>query len=325
MIASALLFNTILLAPFVLATPAPILKAREPNCLADIIQSRGLEVANLERRSSGWSYEGESGPAKWSELDKDYTTCQSGGYQSPINFEGEELAVTTKPSLSWSSLKTPFDVLNNGHTVQLQLGQAANPLVPQQINGVSYNVAQVHFHSPSEHHVNEHYFPLEAHFVHASADKKLSVIGVFFVVGAENLWVEQFINQIPAHKNETSKIPSLDMTPIISAFQNSTYFSYTGSLTTPPCTEGILWLVAREPLEISQVQLNELTSVMPFNSRLTQPNKSVHSAGEHEKNSTVAATVSTKATASSININSGAARFGVSSLAAAVSVAVILF
>ncbi|KAJ3067503.1 hypothetical protein HDU98_009275, partial [Podochytrium sp. JEL0797] len=201
------------------------------------------------------------------------------------------------------------------------LGQATDKLVSQQINGVSYNVAQVHFHSPSEHHVDEHYFPLEAHFVHASADKKLSVIGVFFVVGDENPWVQQFISQIPAHKNETTKLPSLDMASMIAALQNSTYFSYTGSLTTPPCTEGILWLVAREPLEISQVQLNELTSVMPFNSRLTQANKSVHSSDEHDKNVTVAATVSTKATGiSSININSRAAQFRVSFIAAAVSV-----
>ncbi|KAJ3076628.1 Intraflagellar transport protein 52 [Podochytrium sp. JEL0797] len=207
-------------------------------------------------------------------------------HQSPINFEGDELAITAKPTLSWSALTSPFDFVNNGRSVQLQLGQSTPQLVSQQVDGISYNVVQAHFHAPSEHHVNgkrKRNFPLEAHFVQVSSDKKLSVLGVFFVVGDENPWVRQFIRQIPAATNQTNQLASLDMIPIVSALQGSSYFSYTGSLTTPPCTEGILWVVAREPLEISQQQLNALTDVMPFNSRHTQVNKVGHFKEDHPK------------------------------------------
>ncbi|KAJ3022401.1 UNVERIFIED_CONTAM: hypothetical protein HDU68_009173, partial [Siphonaria sp. JEL0065] len=148
-----------------------------------------------------------------------------------------------------------------------------------QVNNLDYIVQQVHFHSPSEHHIDEKYYPLEAHFVHASADGKLSVIGLFFEVGGWNPWINQFENSLPAASNSTQTIPRLDMTPIIKAIGDSEFFSYTGSLTTPPCTEGVLWVVARKPLLISQSQLDKLRKVMPFNSRTTQANKSVGKDG----------------------------------------------
>ncbi|KAI9353890.1 alpha carbonic anhydrase [Obelidium mucronatum] len=258
------------LATLVLAAPPVKRDSSHQNCLADVITERGIEIKNLERRSS-WSYEGKSGVSHWGEFS---TTCEKGEYQSPINFEGEELLVGKKPSLSWASLTTPFEFLNNGHTVQLQLKQSTPALLSHEINGIDYTVQQVHFHSPSEHHVDEKYFPLEAHFVHASTDGKLNVIGVFFEIGAENPWINQFVNNIPQTANSTTTIPSLDLTSIISALGSSKFYSYTGSLTTPPCTEGVLWLVAQEPLKVSQAQLDKLTKVMPFNSRTTQANKS---------------------------------------------------
>ncbi|KAJ3021719.1 UNVERIFIED_CONTAM: hypothetical protein HDU68_009499 [Siphonaria sp. JEL0065] len=163
------------------------------------------------------------------------TTCEKGEYQSPINFEA---------------------------------------LLSHEVNGIDYAVQQVHFHSPSEHHVDEKYFPLEAHFVHASADGKLNVIGVFFEIGTENPWIAQFVDNIPLTTNATTQIPSLDLSSIISALGASKFYSYSGSLTTPPCTEGVLWLVAQEPLKISKPQLDKLRKAMPFNSRTTQANKS---------------------------------------------------
>ncbi|KAI9353889.1 alpha carbonic anhydrase [Obelidium mucronatum] len=251
------------------SAPAPR-DAPHANCLADVITSRGIEIKSLERRAS-WSYEGESGVSHWGDFN---TTCEKGEYQSPINFEGDKFLVDKQPALSWASLTTPFEFINNGHTVQLQLKQSSPALLSHQINGIHYTVQQVHFHSPSEHHVDEKYFALEAHFVHASDDGKLNVIGVFFELGDENPWIQQFVDKIPENSNVTTRIPSLDMSPIISALSRSKFFSYTGSLTTPPCTEGVLWLVAEEPLQISVSQFKKLTKVMPFNSRTTQSNKS---------------------------------------------------
>ncbi|ORY42182.1 carbonic anhydrase [Rhizoclosmatium globosum] len=265
------------LASLSLAAPARESRREtsEYNCLADVIIARGIEMKELEvrlpfERRASWSYEGETGVSHWGDFG---TTCLTGKYQSPINFEGEELATEKKPNLEWSNYANKFEFLNNGHTVQLQLKQSSPSLLTHEIDGIDYTVQQVHFHSPSEHHVEEKYFPLEAHFVHASADSKLNVIGLFFEIGPQdNPWISQFIDNIPTKTNATTTVASLDMTSIIASIADSHFFSYTGSLTTPPCTEGVLWLVAKEPLKISQAQLDKFTKVMPFNSRTTQSN-----------------------------------------------------
>ncbi|KAI9353895.1 alpha carbonic anhydrase [Obelidium mucronatum] len=279
------LFTLVTIALTAYATVSPeqsssvAVARRAPNCLADVIHSRNVERSDLERRA-GWSYEGETSDDNWDKFSK---TCQAGKYQSPINFEGTNLIVDKKPTLVWESslTKTPFEFLNNGHTVQLQMKQAIPALVSKQINGIEYTVQQVHFHSPSEHHIEEKYFPLEAHFVHATAEGKLSVIGIFFEIGDENPWIKQFVDNIPQKENTTTKITTMDLSSIISFLKDSTYYSYSGSLTTPPCTESVLWVVASKPLTLSQAQLNKFTKVMPFNARTTQPNKSLNKTENH--------------------------------------------
>ncbi|KAI8838448.1 alpha carbonic anhydrase [Chytriomyces cf. hyalinus JEL632] len=238
------------------------------NCLAEVIYATGSEKRQLERR--GWTYEGADGVMNWGKFNN---TCVAGERQSPINFEGDELAITTRPNLRWSNLMTPFNFTNNGHTVQMGLVQSTPSLVSTEPDGRQYIVQQVHFHSPSEHHVDEHYYDLEAHFVHTTPDGKLNVIGVFFEVGEkENAWIGQFVDKLPPKNNTITQVPSLDMSQIIDKLSTAEFYSYTGSLTTPPCTEGVLWMVAREPLVISLGQLKKLREVMPFNSRPVQAN-----------------------------------------------------
>ncbi|KAI9353841.1 alpha carbonic anhydrase [Obelidium mucronatum] len=286
------LANILLAVSSTLAAPAAeIQRGTGDNCLSDVIAARGLEQPHLERRAS-WSYEGESGVDHWGKFN---TVCESGEYQSPINFHGEDFLIKQKPKLDWASLTKPFEFLNNGHTLQLQLKQSAPTLSSHQVNNLDYIVQQVHFHSPSEHHVDEKYYELEAHFVHASADGKLNVIGLFFEIGDENPWIKQFVDTIPSVDNSTTSIPSLDMTSVIKAIGDAEFFSYTGSLTTPPCTEGVLWVVARQPLSISQEQLDKLRKVMPFNSRTTQANKSGKSNTSQSPNTNHGANATTAA------------------------------
>ncbi|ORY42184.1 carbonic anhydrase, partial [Rhizoclosmatium globosum] len=179
-------------------------------------------------------------------------------------------------------------------------------LLSNQIDGLTYQVQQVHFHSPSEHHVDEKYYPLEAHFVHTSVDSKLNVIGLFFEIGPQdNPWIAQFVDTLPTSTTASTKLQGLDMSSIITAIAEADFFSYTGSLTTPPCTEGVLWLVARQPLKISQAQWDKLTKVMPFNSRTTQANKSGKNATESSHGNSNYTAVVTTAPAK-VNVNSGA-------------------
>ncbi|KAJ3245671.1 hypothetical protein HDU77_009283 [Chytriomyces hyalinus] len=245
-----------------------------PNCLSDVIVARGLERRGLERRSS-WSYEGASGVQHWGQFS---TTCDVGEHQSPVDFETDELAIQSKPDLKWSQVVNPFTFINNGHTVQMQLNQSS--LFSTQADNRQYAVQQLHFHSPSEHRVHSKYFDLEAHFVHASADGKLNVIGVLFEVSEKpNPWIDLFIDNLPANVNVSTYLSGLDMSVIINHLKDTDYYSYSGSLTTPPCTEGILWMVARKALPISVKQLLKFREVMPFNSRPAQANADL---GEHD-------------------------------------------
>ncbi|KAJ3235642.1 hypothetical protein HDU81_000274 [Chytriomyces hyalinus] len=160
----------------------------------------------------------------------------------------------------------------------MQLNQSA--LFSKEADGREYAVQQLHFHSPSEHRVHSKYFDLEAHFVHASADGKLNVIGILFEISeTPNPWIDLFIDNLPANVNVSTYLSGLDMSPIINHLKTTDYYSYSGSLTTPPCTEGILWMVARKPLPISVKQLLKFRQVMPFNSRPAQANADL---GEHD-------------------------------------------
>ncbi|KAJ3253543.1 hypothetical protein HDU77_004509 [Chytriomyces hyalinus] len=266
-----------------LAAPVPetVSNDLKHNCLADVISTHGLEKQSLQRRASSWSYEGDTGAAKWGALS--YDTCATGRFQSPIDFKDEQFAIPHGPALTWDEWAHNTPLENTGHTVQLQFNETSARLLTRDVNGGDTKVQQAHFHSPSEHHVNGKYFPLELHFVHVSDAKKISVIGVFFELGPWNPWLDQFITQIPEHEHQQNKLEHLYMGSMYEALMERNYFSYSGSLTVPPCTEEVLWMVAREPVTVSDAQLALIRDVMPFNSRPTQENDSGKSKGVPEK------------------------------------------
>ncbi|KAI9366824.1 alpha carbonic anhydrase [Zopfochytrium polystomum] len=231
--------------------------AAHPNCLADVIAADGLELKHLERRAD-WSYEGKTGPENWGQFS---ATCATGSLQSPINFEGDDLTITdanSNPNVkAWKAVASdPVQFINNGHTVQVQLASA------QAAGNRTYTLQQVHFHTPSEHHVKEKHSPLEAHFVHSDGSN-LNVIGIFFEIGDASPFLAQLVGNIPAKANDSTSIANLDLSSIIAHISKSSFWTYTGSLTTPPCTEGVLWVVAKQPLTLSQAQYDALHKVMP--------------------------------------------------------------
>ncbi|KAJ3401080.1 hypothetical protein HDV05_000696, partial [Chytridiales sp. JEL 0842] len=177
------------------------------NCLADVIESTPNIIVHqpllLNKRAdagSKYSYEGSTGPEEWGKFNQ---VCAAGEYQSPVNFQGESLTVSGKPSVErWPSVEfkavdangTGIEIANlDGLTVQVQFKKAGWDASTTQIDGNNYTLLQMHMHSPSEHHVEGRYYPLEAHFVHASAEGKLSVLGVFFEIGESSV---DFVKEI---------------------------------------------------------------------------------------------------------------------------------
>ncbi|MDB5867684.1 MAG: Carbonate dehydratase [Polaromonas sp.] len=223
-------------------------------------------AASLACANAEWSYTDSTGPAYWGSLSPDYATCSSGQSQSPINIKTSYLS--TGATLPTSYTKTAKEIFNSGHTIQVNF----NPGNTLTIEGVPYELKQVHFHAASEHNISGVSYPLEAHFVHADSQGKLAVVGVMFVTGTANAALQNLWNQIPA--TEGSPVP---LTSTVYPYQlmpsNKEHYRYSGSLTTPPCSEGVRWHVMRYSLTASGAQIDAFKNVIHdhANNRPLQP------------------------------------------------------
>lgn len=206
--------------------------------------------------STPWSYEGDNGPQVWGQLDMSFSLCEAGKNQSPIDITDLIDAQLEDIELNYKS--TPHEIVNNGHTIQANFKSDDHLIV----DGQSFELKQIHFHSPSENTINGKSFPLEAHLVHADMDGNLAVVGVMFEKGKKNPWIEQLWAEIPQneHEHQALKAP-LAINEILP--DNKDYYRFNGSLTTPPCSEGVRWLVMKNALQISTNQVKSFSSLFP--------------------------------------------------------------
>jgi len=209
-----------------------------------------------------WSYEGNSKPENWAKLDAKFKVCAVGTEQSPVNLSG---AVTAQPdnlALKWSS--EPFQVINNGHTIQANTG-GTNTL---DLDGKSYSLKQFHFHAPSEHALDNKRSAMEVHFVHAAADGGLTVVGVFMKVGKANAAFRDVMANAPAKEGESKTKTTID--PNVMLPEKRGHFRYEGSLTTPPCSEIVNWVVMENPIEVAEADVAAFVKLFPNNARPLQ-------------------------------------------------------
>lgn len=218
-----------------------------------------------------WGYSGDIGPEHWGELSEDYALCSTGSYQSPVDFP-EELEPAELTHLSVSYASSPASLLNNGHTIVIQLDVDTNELM---LGDDTYTLLQFHFHADSEHRVSGVAYPLEMHFVHQADDGELAVLGVFFEVGAENQAMAELFASMMSSSDEPQPLNNdVDLMSLLPAA--TTGWSYDGSLTTPPCTEGVKWNVHSEPITISVEQLQEFLDIHPGSYRPVLENASIN-------------------------------------------------
>ncbi|KAM0334307.1 hypothetical protein ACHAQA_001330 [Verticillium albo-atrum] len=211
------------------------------------------------------------GPLNWHALAPGNGNCAKGTNQSPINLESSDLATVPGSSLTFEidSFPDGATFMNLGSTVEV----IANGTLVR--GGKTYSLVQFHFHTPSEHRVDSEHYPMEVHFVFQAADSALSVVGFLIELGnakqALKLWPNVFKNlndiRTPGTLSETGP---LSFTELEKHLAKSTVFQYSGSLTTPPCTQGIAWNVVKQPVYIDLANYIKAKSVMKFNSRITQ-------------------------------------------------------
>ncbi|NAX46117.1 carbonic anhydrase [Photobacterium halotolerans] len=231
------------------------------SCLMAALQG-GLVIAADNHH---WSYSGHSGPEHWSALDPEFKVCATGKNQAPINLTAT-VAGELAP-LAFSYRPSDASVVNNGHAVQVNY-QPGSYLT---LDGERFELKQFHFHTPSENLINGKSFPLEGHFVHADKNGSLAVIAVMFKEGEVNHTLASIWPHIPAQVGETVVLHQpVDASRILPAQQD--YYRFSGSLTTPPCSEGVRWLVMKAPQTLSASQITDLMKIMKHsNNRPVQP------------------------------------------------------
>lgn len=213
-----------------------------------------------------WAYNGEDGPEHWARLDRSFEACELGQQQSPV-----DLVPTVKadlPPIKFNYGQIPTEIVNNGHTLQVNVPNYGFTI---RIEDRTYKLVQFHFHTPSEYHIEGQSFPLELHFVHKDENGALGVVGVVVKEGAVNPTLETIFWDGPAEPGKTKRLIDVktDLTALLP--QDGTYFRFMGSLTTPPCSEGVNWYEMRQPIEASYAQIQKFRELFPMNARPLQP------------------------------------------------------
>lgn len=213
------------------------------------------KIVKRKKRVASWKYEGKKGPEFWGDLSPDFATCKAGSNQSPIDIN-KTMVTTLKPLKTFQRFPVA-DMVNHGHTIQANF-KPGNILV---VDGVMYQMKHVNFHAPSENQIMGKSFPLEAHFVHADPKGHLAILAVMFDEGHENKALAKLWKQLPKRKGKpqkvTGKVLAGDLLP-----RKKEYYRFSGSLTTPPCKEGVVWVVMKTSMTISKQQISALKKII---------------------------------------------------------------
>ncbi|RZL03721.1 MAG: carbonic anhydrase family protein [Rubrivivax sp.] len=210
-----------------------------------------------------WEYNGATGPQSWGQLKPEFQACNTGQRQSPIDIR-DGIKVQLEP-IQFDYRPSAFRVIDNGHTVQVNV-DSGNFIT---VSGRRYELVQFHFHRPSEERINGRQYEMVAHLVHKDAQGKLAVIAVLLDQGKEHPMVQLVWNSLPLEKSVEQASPVLlDMNLMLP--EQHQYYTYMGSLTTPPCTEGVLWLVMKQPATLSPYQASVFSRLYANNARPLQ-------------------------------------------------------
>lgn len=238
------------------------------------VESRPVEHVESKQpahMSSGngqhWGYAGDEGPENWGELSPDYHLCKNGKRQSPIDIS--ETKKTNLARIVFNYKSGPKEIVNNGHTIQINMQKGSSI----SLSGKRYSLMQIHFHSPSEHTIDGKPADMVAHFVHRARDGQYAVVAVLMTGCIENKTLSQLWRKMPSKTGSKKKITrkSAKWIKVIKLIpKNRDYYSYTGSLTTPPCSEEVAWLVLKNTMPVSSAQVKAFTDVYSNNVRPVQ-------------------------------------------------------
>ena len=246
---------------------AAVRRAKRPANAASAAAGDGnLDIAANAGQSllpTHWDYEGTQGPDAWGKLRPEFNKCATGTRQSPIDIRGG-ISVDLEP-IKFDYRPSAFSVIDNGHTVQVNV-EPGNAIT---ITGKRYELVQFHFHRPSEERINGRQYDMVAHLVHKDADGHIAVVAVLLDRGSAQSIVQSVWNNLPLEKGDEVRAGTrIDLAQLLP--EDKRYYTYMGSLTTPPCSEGVLWMVMKQPVPISVEQVAIFSRLYPMNARPIQ-------------------------------------------------------
>jgi carbonic anhydrase len=211
-----------------------------------------------------WSYSGDEGPNEWGKLDSTYAACSNGKTQSPIDIKGAQKA--DLPVLKFEYNAVPLKIIDNGHTIQVDYPAGSTLIAGKKV----YMLQQFHFHHPSEEHVNGRAYDMVVHLVHADAEGHLAVVAVFLKKGKANPLIDLVWQNLPTEKGKAVDVSGVTLNAKDLLPADYGYYTYSGSLTTPPCSEGVTWYVLKKPAALSESQVTAFAKLYPAVARPIQ-------------------------------------------------------
>jgi carbonic anhydrase len=244
--------------------PAPYARARTA---AVVGHAAPTLVKSEQAHEIHWNYEGEGGPQAWGQLKPEFRTCGIGRRQSPIHIEDSITLQGPAEPIQFNYQPSSGTVINNGHTIQVDV-YGDNFIT---VRGSTYKLLQFHFHHPSEERINYKAYSMVAHLVHRNLEGQLAVVAVLLDPGVANTLINKVWTYMPLDSGDKVRMPDglVDLNELLPTDQR--YYQFLGSLTTPPCTEGVLWMVLKQPVTLDRTQLKLFGQLFPNNARPVQP------------------------------------------------------
>ena len=240
------------------------MRKRLPNIFVFLLATTYI-AALAQAPEAEWSYSGANGPENWANLSRTYHDCSWGHTQSPIDIWGA--TKTSLPAIQFEYRDAPLRIVNNGHTIQINYAPGSQIVV----GGKKYQLLQFHFHRPSEEHVRGQAYDMTLHLVHADDRGKLAVVAVLMTHGPTNQTLQKIWAHLPNTKGQEQQFSSVTINAAALLPKAIGYYTFMGSLTTPPCSEGVTWFVLKTPTEISPEQISVFANIYPHNARPIEP------------------------------------------------------
>ena len=234
--------------------------------LAFTALTAGLPVAQSDEPPVHWGYTGATGPEHWASEDPSFALCGAGKHQSPVDIE--EARTESLPPIEFAYQPIPLTVTDTGHSFQVSAPAGSGGFT---FGGDRYDLVQIHFHRPSEEKVHGHHAAMEAHLVHKNAKGGLAVVAVLIHQGEPNAFLKPVFDHLPAKGTKEATVAGATVNPNEFLPAQRGYYTFDGSLTTPPCSEHVLWIVFKSPVSASASQVQQFAARYPNDARPVQP------------------------------------------------------